>query len=87
MIKWATMLVIALSPKRYLAIWPSDFCVSCCIRLFENNPLWIVGLGIRTKELGTMKLYLASNGFLHGSTKTHVETTIRWLLEESEHAS
>ena len=81
------MLVIALSPRRYLAISPSDFGVATGILLFKVNPIWIVGSGIRTKELATKKFYWDSNGFLHGSMRTHVETTIMQLLEESKHAN
>jgi len=39
-----------------LAIPPSDFCVSSHIRVSQSNPIWIVCLGIRTKEQGTIKL-------------------------------
>ena len=78
--------MIALSLRRYIAISPSDFCIASCIILLETNPMWIVGSGIQTKELETMKLYWATNGFLHGSMRTHVETT-KWLLDESEHTS
>ena len=82
MSEWVTTLVIALSPRRYLAICPSDFCVATCILLFEANRMWIVGLGIQTKELGTKKLYWASNRLLHGSMRTHVETTTIWVIGE-----
>jgi len=85
--KWVTTLVVALSLRRYLAISPSDFCVASYILLSEVNPMWNVGSGIQTKELETKKLYWASNRFLHGSMRTHVETTTMRLLEESEHAS
>jgi len=38
MTKWVTILVIALSPSRYLAISPSEFYI-------ETNSMWIVDLG------------------------------------------
>ena len=81
------MLVIILNPRRYLAISPNDFCVASYILLSKVNLMWIVGLGIQPKELGTKKLYWVSNGFLHGSMRTHVETTTMQLLEELEYAS
>ena len=74
-------------PRRYLAISPSDFCVASCILLSEVNLMWIVGSGIRTKELGAKRLYYSSNRFLHASMRTLVETTTIWLLKESKHAS
>jgi len=49
--------------------------------------MWIVGLRIWTKDPGTKKLYWASNGFLHGSMRTHEEITTMQLLEEAEHGS
>jgi len=70
------------SPSRYLAISPSDFFIASYIL-----SMWIVYSRIQTKEVGTMKLYRASNRLLHGLIRTHVEITIRWLLEELEHAS
>ena len=81
------MLVMGLRPRRYLVISPSDFFVANCILLTKTIPMWIVGSGIRTKELGTKKLYWASNGFLLGSMGTHVEITTMQLLEELKHTS
>jgi len=54
--KWVAILVIILSPRRYLVISPSEICVASCILLFEVNPMWIVGSKIQRKKLGIMKL-------------------------------
>jgi len=53
--------MMELSPKRYFVISPSDFCAARCILLSKTNPMRIVGSRIRTKELGIVKLYWASN--------------------------
>jgi len=73
--KWVTIFVISVSPGSYLAISPSDFCVTSRILLSKTNSMGVVWLGIQTKEQVTMKLYWGSDRFSHGSVRTHLETT------------
>ena len=68
------LLLITLSLRRYIAISPSNFCVTSSILHSEANSMWVIGSRIRTREIETMNLYLASNGLLHNLMRTHVKT-------------